>query len=328
MQTYEELLAEGEAAIRQLIVDHQQENIGLDFKMKADSTHGRLTKEDKAVLAKALSAFSNSAGGLIIYGVNARANEEGIDCATAPAPISQIELFASEVTRATGELLMPRNDGIRVEAIASATANGSGYLIISVERSERRPHRSEASGDKRYYKRSGSNSYIMEHFDVEDMFKRQQQAKLAIGYSLRQGMVVRHGDEITDADIIISLELENVSPVTARFPYLHVLSSHPVLVAPREPVSPGFPLTGGPAKGAYWFDGGADHVINPGISRSACGLVLTIRPGRRIRDSDIQGIEIEYRAGCEHSPAFEGQLLIPRGEIMRAILGYVEDNHA
>ena len=67
MQTYEELLAEGEAAIRQLIVDHQQENIGLDFKMKADSTHGRLTKEDKAVLAKALSAFSNSAGGLIIY---------------------------------------------------------------------------------------------------------------------------------------------------------------------------------------------------------------------------------------------------------------------
>lgn len=173
MQTYEAILAAGEAAIRRLIADRQQENISLDFKTKADSSHGRLSKDDKLVLAKALSAFSNSAGGLIIYGVDARADEEGVDCAIAAKPISEIERFVSEVTRATGELLMPHNDGVRVASVASETAASAGYLVVSIDRSERRPHRSEASGDKRYYKRSGSNSYIMEHFDIEDMFKRQ-----------------------------------------------------------------------------------------------------------------------------------------------------------
>lgn len=320
MQTVEELLAEGEPAIRRLIDDRQQETVGLDFKTKADSSHGRLTKEDKTVLAKVLSAFSNSAGGIIIYGIDARANDEGIDCAVTPAPISEIERFANEVTRATGELLIPHNDGIRVESVPSTTA-GSGYLIISIERSDRRPHRSEAGGDKRYYKRSGSNSYMMEHFDIEDMFHRQERARIAVGYVLQRGILIKDGDEITDADLNVYINLENVSIVTARFPYVHVLSSYPILVAPKEPIVSGLFLTGSPAKGAYWFDGGADYVINPGISRPAYGLVLQIRPGRRIRDDDIRDIEVEYRAGCEHSPAFRGQLLIPRLEIMHAILG-------
>ncbi|MPZ35793.1 MAG: hypothetical protein GEV13_33340 [Rhodospirillales bacterium] len=49
---------------------------------------------------------------------------------------------------------------------------GSGFLALWVERSERRPHRSEAKDDKRYYKRAGDSSFVMEHYDIEDAFNR------------------------------------------------------------------------------------------------------------------------------------------------------------
>lgn len=315
---FEEVLTEGEIAINRWIKERRQETVDLEFKTKIDKSNGQLTKKDKETLAQELSAFSNSAGGVIIFGVSARKDDEGVDCAGEAHPIAEIERFQSEVIRSVGELLMPRYEGIRVELIRAPNLPGSGYLAIQVDRSERRPHRSEAGGDKRYYKRAGSSSYIMEHYDIEDQFKRQERAKLNSEYMISTGMTMRDGNDFTSIEVILSMYLVNISAVTARFPYFHVLSSNPTLSFKRD--GPGFPRTGSPAKGAYWFDGGADEVINPGISRIACQLLLRIDPGRRIRDSDIPlALNIEFRAGCEHVSAFEGTFSIPRGELNKGI---------
>jgi predicted HTH transcriptional regulator len=168
---FEQLAQQGEAGIKRLISQRVQENVELEFKGKANPGNGELTKDDRRNLGIALSALSNSMGGLLIWGVVAAKNEDKIDCASDPQPIFQIEKFKNEIERAISQAISPKHDGIRVLLIESSEAAGSGYLAIHVERSERRPHRCEF-GEKQYFKRIGDSSIAMEHYDIEDSFKR------------------------------------------------------------------------------------------------------------------------------------------------------------
>jgi hypothetical protein len=46
------------------------------------------------------------------------------------------------------QAIMPRHEGIRIAALANT--EDTGFLLVDVERSERRPHRCEF-GDKQYF---------------------------------------------------------------------------------------------------------------------------------------------------------------------------------
>jgi hypothetical protein len=169
---FERLRQRGHAVIEELVTTRAQETVQLDFKLKDNQTNGELSKRDRQTLGPALSALANSAGGLLIWGIEAKRDTNGVDAAQRKVPIPQLARFWSEVARAVGELLMPRHDGIEIEAIDDPVVPDTGYLAIWVDRSDRRPHRSEATDDKRYYKRAGDSSFAMEHYDIEDAFNR------------------------------------------------------------------------------------------------------------------------------------------------------------
>lgn len=169
---FERLKQQGHTVIEELVTSRVPETVQLDFKLKDNQTNGELNKKDREVLGPALSAMANSAGGLLIWGMEAKRGADGVDAAQTKISIPQLARFRSEVVRAVGDLLMPRHDGIEVASIDDPATPGAGYLAIWVDRSERRPHRSEAAGDKRYYKRAGDSSFVMEHYDIEDAFNR------------------------------------------------------------------------------------------------------------------------------------------------------------
>ena len=315
---FDQIVIGGATEIARLVHERLQETVDLEFKTKSDPSHGRLDRNDKEVLGKILSAFSNSAGGTLIYGILGRPNEEGIDCASGCQPISNLDTFRSEVTRAVGELLMPRSDAIVIHAVPDVQMPESGYLALFIGRSERRPHRSEAKGDKRYYKRAGNSSYMMEHFDIEDAFRRQERARLEIKYSISRGISLSDSRiGILEQDVKIAIELENISNVTARFPYLHILNWSHQLKPDHDGRMIGLRQSINPSTGAFFFDGGADHVINPGVARLACSLLLHLKaagPERAISSEDIPTLTFEYRMGCEHSPVHRGSVSIDAEE--------------
>jgi hypothetical protein len=165
----------GAKEIAEFIRLGQEENLHLDFKTVSNAN--LRGNDDKRNLAKSLSGFANSSGGIIVWGVDARKNAQGIDCASASAEIAPVRLFLSRLNELTGDAVSPIVDGIRHKAIE--TTGDRGFAATLVPESESGPYMAKL-GEDRYYKRSGDSFYKMEHFDLEDMFGRRQKPRLQI----------------------------------------------------------------------------------------------------------------------------------------------------
>lgn len=172
--------------IRDFVASGRNEDLHLDFKTVADA---RLSsRDDRRSLAVALSGYANSDGGLIVWGVEARPNADGVDCAAAVREIPQVPLLLTRLNDLTGQSVSPLVDGVEHKAIIVEGA--AGVCVSYIPASDSGPHMAKG-GEDRYYKRSGSSFYRMEHFDLEDMFGRRQRPSL----SLRIDLVPRLGDD-------------------------------------------------------------------------------------------------------------------------------------
>jgi hypothetical protein len=122
-------------------------------------------------LAKCLSGFANSNGGIIVWGIDVRKNEQGVDYASTAAEIAPVKLFLSRLNEFTGEAISPIVDGVRHKIIETTPDRGFGVTLVPESISG--PNMAKL-GEDRYYKRSGDSFYRMEHFNLEDMFGRRQ----------------------------------------------------------------------------------------------------------------------------------------------------------
>ncbi|RWC15938.1 MAG: ATP-binding protein [Mesorhizobium sp.] len=243
MLDFDDLVARGESLLLDAIRDEMQEGLSLDFKAPAVgkqgaafNAQGQLTKEGRAAIAKALSAFSNSAGGVLVFGVDCRKRVDGVDCATDLEPIPNWKAAHSAVSGAVGDLLQPKNDSIRVQGFASSADQNAGYIVIDVPRSERRPHRSEAADQKQYFKRSGSASYPMEHFDIEDAFRRNGSPDLELVWDF-----AGHMSAGTTVNASVTLAIKNQGLASAKHVSLTIVEMSGIKTKFGAPYTP--PMT-------------------------------------------------------------------------------------
>ncbi|MEO7144867.1 MAG: ATP-binding protein [Bryobacteraceae bacterium] len=178
--------------IEKMIRDQVQENIHLDYK---DSRAVR--KDARDDFAKDVSAFANSDGGVLIYGVGEKdhlpvATDQGVD----DGEISR-EWIESAIM--TG--INPRIEDIRILPIPISP--GRSFYVIEVQKSFRGPH--QASPDKRYYKRHNFMSTPMEDYEIADVKSRTR--RLAPLVSFDVGFY---------RDFIAVFDVANVGNVTAE----------------------------------------------------------------------------------------------------------------
>src|SRR5271170_2092374 len=114
----------------------QEENLHLEFKTIGNANLRIM--DDKRNLAKCLSGFANSGGGLIVWGVDARRNAQSVDCATAASEIAPIRLFLSRLNELTGNAVSPIVDSIRHKAIE--VSPDKGYAVTLVPEGDSGPH--------------------------------------------------------------------------------------------------------------------------------------------------------------------------------------------
>jgi hypothetical protein len=185
-ETFDQLNLE---EVRDYLKRQQEEHLQLEF--KSIKSASLASADDRKNLAKCISGFANSSGGVIIWGIDARKNAQGIDCAQAPAEISSLKLLGARLNEFTGQATSPIVDGVRHKTIE--TSSDVGFAATLVPESISGPHMAKL-GEDRYYKRSGDSFYRMEHFDLEDMFGRRQ--KPAIEIQVEQGQTVDGIEEL------------------------------------------------------------------------------------------------------------------------------------
>ncbi len=145
--------------IEDFINNEVEENVHLDYKAS-----GALDKEDKkrTEITKDVSAFANSDGGIIVYGVSEEDHR--------PKGISPIDgrVYTKEWLENVIQLIQPRIDNLKIYPVRINDLEQSIY-VVKIPRSGNAPHMAR---DKRYYKRFNFKSEPMEDYEVKDLYNR------------------------------------------------------------------------------------------------------------------------------------------------------------
>ena len=278
----------------------QEENLHLDFKLLTDSALN--SSDDKKNLARALSGFANSSGGLIVWGIDARKNPAGVDCAIGLKPIERLSLLITRLNSLTGDAADPTVAGVLHRAIE--IGRDQGFALTYIPESEGGPHMAKL-GDDRYYKRAGDSFYKMEHYDISDMFGRRRRPKLRAFYRVT-------GD---GGNTLVHVGIENEGRATARAPFIAFSCEGPLkrdfygLDGNRGEGLTYMPFAN---SGYMWaYSGGMDVAIHPTMRHPVAALSFGVRP----RPAPTTDIEVNYAIACEDQSIEHGVLVIPIVEL-------------
>jgi predicted HTH transcriptional regulator len=153
----------------------------LYFDAKTLSNESLKADSDQGALAKAISAFANADGGVIVYGLEAKRDAQSRDVVQAAKPISDPVLVQSRILGLVGQLLQPPVEGVRVEIRKKRSKKG--YVVVFIPPSDSGPHRAKPQHE--YYRRHGSASLPMEHYELEEMFGRRKRPKLELYWRVK-----------------------------------------------------------------------------------------------------------------------------------------------
>lgn len=196
----------------------QEENVYLEFKtVNHPDYNDRNRHFDKENFSKCLSGFANSSGGIIVWGVKADKDVNGVDCANQLKPIKSLKKLVNMFNSLDGLAVTPTIKGIVHKEIN--IGNDIGFIKSLVPESDVAPHMANFAG-KHYYKRNGDSFYQAEHFDIVDMFSRRKEPRLQLRVKNFTKQLVHQ----TRWRLELVLSIENVGQSVAKFPYLAINS--------------------------------------------------------------------------------------------------------
>jgi len=287
-------------ALEGYVARKQEENLQLEFKTL--STPDLERGEDKKLLARVVSAFANSSGGLVVWGVETRRGDDGLDRAAALKEVPRVAVLLARLNELDGAAVSPAVLGLRHKVIPSAPDSESGFAVTLVPESESGPHMAKM-GDDRYYKRSGHRRYRMEHFDIADMFGRRLKPRLELTARSRSG----------GTEIIVGLR--NVGRGIARAPYLAISTELPFRRSPwgiDGNHHEGLPYLIKDSPMPPWRYGAtANDVIHPGVARDVSCLMSQ---GNTTRVAP-EGVLITYEIACDGMQLTAGTHLFPAADL-------------
>lgn len=165
-----------EADLQALVDQRADEGPELDFK-RCDAIQN--TPGKKTELSKDVSAFANSAGGTLVYGIiedPETHTASDLDAGYDPTIISK-----EWIEQVINSNIQPRLSGVRINAVPLTNhAPGKVAYVVSV------PQGSTAhqAADKRYYKRFNFESVPMEDYEIRDVMQRVSAPVVSIEFEI------------------------------------------------------------------------------------------------------------------------------------------------
>jgi hypothetical protein len=222
---FDRLKSDGWSGVKELISERAPETLHLEFKSKGHGGEpGKIGDEDKKNLAKSISAFANTEGGCLIFGISTdQGKGSDADRAKAVQLIDDLGGVKRSVEAILRDVVNPAIPGVELHVVEDSAGSDRGILALYIPQSVGRPHRANmGSGDVRehYYQRTASRSDIMPHSILAALMGRVPSASLylLLNIWIEQPSVLRFW-----------LELGNSGRGSARQPAIKLFESEPAL---------------------------------------------------------------------------------------------------
>lgn len=171
-----------EEDILNLIHNKVRESLNLEYK-SCDAL--AKTEGKRKEISKDVSAFANSAGGTIVYGVteNRSTHEpDDIDIGYDPQDIS--DEWLEQVINSN---IQRRIDGIRINTVALInTRPGQVLYVVYIPESNLAPH---MAADNRFYKRFNFESVPMEEYEIRYLTRREHYPSREVARAWRDAVI-------------------------------------------------------------------------------------------------------------------------------------------
>jgi hypothetical protein len=192
------LKLETKSDLDRLIEEDIQESLTLDYK---DARALEKTDQKRNELCKDVSAFANSAGGQIIYGIQ----EDGhhpVRVQDADA-VNPADISREWVEQVIDSNVQPRIQNLRIHPIDVALGRVA-YVITIPQATTNAPHQAP---DNKYYYRQNFQSVSMEDYQVRDTMRRATTPELYVRLSLPGGAGIEfaHQSEMSKPIILNAL---------------------------------------------------------------------------------------------------------------------------
>jgi hypothetical protein len=170
--------------VQSLINNGIEEGINIEFKAGPALSKNELVKKE---ISKDISAFANSSGGIIIYGLNE------INHKANSFSFIDGNVFSKEWLEQVINSTIQRNiEGLRIFPIRNNGKIEESIYVVQIPESLDAPHMNK---DKKFYRRGHFESVAMEEYEVRNLYGRKSKSKLAIAsYSISH--IESYGGEV------------------------------------------------------------------------------------------------------------------------------------
>jgi hypothetical protein len=178
-ELFQQIIEGQEQAIDELIAARASEELYLDFKQIATKPGAKsLHDSDVNNLAKAISGFGNSAGGIIVWGVDCRPGEDGADVPRKKPAADDAAQIRSLIESRLSGLTIPSHGGVINTTVLAGGDSRRGFVVTQVPAADNMPL--QVPKQACYYMRSGSDFVRIIHPVLAAMFGRRPQPILEI----------------------------------------------------------------------------------------------------------------------------------------------------
>jgi hypothetical protein len=188
--------------LEQMIADAVEENISLEYK-RSDSLVK--TEGKRAEVTKDVSAFANSTGGVLIYGI-AEFNDDGRrHLPERLDPIRRSEISKEWLDQVI-QTVQPRIEGVVIHPVTIEERDNTVCYVVELQQS----HTAHQARDHRYYKRHNFIVLPMEDYEVRDVMNRKTHPKI------HGSIFVNRNPSLFKPEGLVLVRLENIGRVLAR----------------------------------------------------------------------------------------------------------------
>ncbi|RYX85171.1 ATP-binding protein [bacterium] len=163
----------------QYYIDNQiEEDINLDYKAAGSLQN---TDGKKNEISKDVSAFANSNGGIIIYGMTEK-NDAAKYLPEAIDPLDRIQFSKETLEQIINSRISPRIQGIIIHPITIGdAADNKVVYVVEIPQS----NTAHQAADKKYYRRYNFQSIPMDDWEIKDIINRQTKTQAKVTFRRR-----------------------------------------------------------------------------------------------------------------------------------------------